>query len=127
MGNPVCDIRNALPRVVGARYAVRVYPGHYFPFSTLDRTVFIFGPGDGSAIVGEEDISTAARIRGSRSWVVLDGLDYAVSVLTGVICEGGTLKVLRGTARGDYNGIQATELQSRARSDAGLMARPGPA
>lgn len=60
--NPVCSIRAAIPLAVGNRYAVRVYPGHYFPFGVSQRTVFIFGPGDGSAVVGEEDISAGARI-----------------------------------------------------------------
>ncbi|HWO22266.1 MAG TPA: hypothetical protein VNO30_26085 [Kofleriaceae bacterium] len=107
-GNPLCDIRDAIPRAIGAQYAIRVYPGHYFPFGATDRTFSVFGPGDGSAVVGEEDITAGARISGARSRVVLDGLDFGVHVLTGVVCDGASLKVLRGSARGDVRGIRAT-------------------
>lgn len=104
---PVCDIRFAIPLAVGARYALRVYPGHYFPFGATSRTVYVFGPGDGSAIVGEEDNLRGASITdGAR--VVLDGLDFGVSVLTGVVCDSSSLKVLRGTLRGDNFGIRST-------------------
>lgn len=105
--NPVCTIGAGISRAFGVRYAVRVYPGHYFPFGVTDRTVYVFGPGDGSAVVGEEDAGAGARI--TRATVVLDGLDFAVHVLTGVVCDRSTLKVLRGSAQGDYYGIRATD------------------
>jgi hypothetical protein len=106
--NPVCEIRDAIPRAIGARYAIRVYPGYYRPFGATDRTFWVFGPGNGTAIVGEEDLTAGARIRaGAR--VVLDGLDFGVHVLTGVVCEGASLKVLRGRVQGDYQGIRATD------------------
>lgn len=104
--NPVCNIGNAIPRVVGSQFAVRVYPGLYFPFAVTSRTVYVFGPGDGSATVGQEDSTTAARITDSH--VVLDGLDFGVHVFTGVICDGSDLKVRHGGAQGDSNGIRAT-------------------
>lgn len=106
--NPVCEIRDAIPRAIGARYAIRVYAGRYRPFSATHRTFYVFGPGDGTVIVGEEDISAGARI-GVGARVVIDGLDFGVAVLTGVVCEGANLKVLRGHVRGDYNGIRATD------------------
>lgn len=107
-GNPVCEINAALDRVDGDRFAVRVYPGRYRPLAAIELTVSVFGPGDGSAVVGEEDLSTGARVRGPDASVVLDGLDFGVHVLTGVICEDASLKVLRGRAEGDINGIRAT-------------------
>jgi hypothetical protein len=106
--NPVCEIREAFPRAFGVKYAVRVYPGNYLQFAVVSRTVFVFGPGDGSAIVGTEDAGAGARvIDGAR--VVLDGLDFGVGVLNAVICQSSNLKVLRSTARGDNNGILATD------------------
>jgi hypothetical protein len=107
-GNPVCEISAALDRVAGDRYTVRVYPGHYYPFAANDLTVSVLGPGDGSAVVGEEDIGVGAGVYGPGASVVFDGLDFRVSVLTGVVCEGASLKVLRGRAEGDINGIRAT-------------------
>lgn len=105
--NPVCDIRFAIPLAFGARYAIRVLPGHYFPFSATSRTVYVFGPADGTAIVGEEDISRGASITGG-SRVVIDGLDFDIGVLNGVICDSSNLKVLRGTLHGDSIGIRST-------------------
>jgi hypothetical protein len=106
--NPVCQINDAFPLASGVRYAVRVYAGHYRPVRVTGRTVFVFGPGDGSAVVGEEDISTGARITGGAN-VVLDGLDFGGHVLAGVVCDGSCLKVLRGTVQGDYDGIRSTD------------------
>lgn len=111
--SPVCEIRDGILRAIGSKYTLRVAPGRYRPFSSTDRTYHVFGPGDGSAIVGEEDLSAGARITGS-SWssqVVIDGLDFGVSVLTGVICNGANLKVLRGAVQGDFDGITATNCQ----------------
>jgi hypothetical protein len=106
--NPLCEISAALARVDGDRYAVRVYPGRYRPFSAIELTASVLGPGDGSAVVGEEDSSAGARVRGPHAAVVLDGLDFGVHVLTGVICEDASLKLVRGRAEGDYHGIRAT-------------------
>lgn len=106
--SPVCDIREAIPLVVDGKDSVRVYPGWYLPFGVRDRTVHVFGPGDGAAVAGKEDLSAAARITGG-SRVVLDGLDFDVAVRDGVICEASDLKVVRGSARGDYGGIRATD------------------
>lgn len=105
--DPVCDIRAALPLEVGTRYAVRARAGRYRPFAVSGRTVYVFGPGDGSAVVGEEDISSAVRVT-SGATAVLDGLDFGVHVLTGVTCVSSTLSVRRGTAQGDYHGIRST-------------------
>lgn len=105
--SPVCDLRTAIPLAVGARFAIRVAPGRYLPFRVDSGTISVFGPGDGSAIVGEEDISRGASINnGSR--VVIDGLDFGVAVLTGVVCDSSNLKLLRGTLRGDNFGIRST-------------------
>jgi hypothetical protein len=71
------------------------------------RTVFLFGPGDGSAVVGEEDISAGARIT-QQARVVLDGLDVGVAVLTGVIVRDSDVQVRNATIRGDYRGITST-------------------
>jgi hypothetical protein len=106
--DPVCEIRDAIPLAFGGRYAIRAHPGQYRPFGSTDRTYHVFGPGDGSAIVGEEDISAGVRVTGSGSRVVLDGLDIGVNVLTGVLCDGASLKVVRGSVRGDYHGLRAT-------------------
>lgn len=105
--NPVCSIRAAIPLAVGNRYAVRVYPGHYFPFGVSQRTVFLFGPGDGSAVVGEEDISAGARIT-RQARVVLDGLDFGVSVLNGLIIQDSDVQVRNATINADYRGITST-------------------
>ena len=106
--SPVCDIRDAIPRAVGSKYAVRVYPGQYNNFAVDHRTLYVFGPGDGSVVVGQEDIGAGVRvINGARA--VLDGLDYGRSVRTGVTCADSDLKVLRGTARGDSMGIRAVD------------------
>jgi hypothetical protein len=108
--NPLCEIRDAIPRAIGARYAIRAYAGHYRPFAATDRTFYVFGPGDGTAVVGEEDLTAGARIRaGAR--VVLDGVDFGVHVLTGVVCEDANLKVLRARVQGDYHGIRATNCE----------------
>jgi hypothetical protein len=77
------------------------------PFGVSARTVRILGPADGSAEVGEEDLSAGARITGGAN-VLIHGLDFGVHVITGVICDGSTLKLLRGSVRGDYHGIRAT-------------------
>jgi hypothetical protein len=61
--------------------------------------------------VGEEDSSAGARITGASSRVVLDGLDFGVHVLAGVICDGASLKVVRGAVQGDVDGIRATNCQ----------------
>ncbi len=106
--NPVCEIRDAIPRAIGARYAIRVHPGYYRPFGTTGRAFWVFGPGDGTAVVGEEDLTTGARI-GVGARVVLDGLDIGVHVLTGVLCEGASLRVLRARVQGDYQGIRAID------------------
>jgi hypothetical protein len=106
--DPVCELRDAIGHVVGTRYAIRVYAGSYRPFAASSRTFSVFGPGDGSVVVGEEDLSTAARVsNGSR--VTLQGLSFGISVLTGVICESATLHVRHGDARGDSTGIRATD------------------
>ena len=105
--DPLCGIRDAIPRAIGVRYAIRVYPGYYFPFFANDRTFSVFGPGDGSAVVGDEDISAGATISGRYSRVVIDGLDFRVGVYTGVVCEGASVKVVRGSVRGDSYGIRA--------------------
>jgi hypothetical protein len=107
--HPVCQIRNAIPLVDGDRDVVRVYPGLYLPFFVEGRTLRVFGPGDGTALVGEEDITTAARIVDSK--IVLDGLDFGVHVLTGVVCQGSSLKLLRGGVEGDYHGLRATDCE----------------
>ncbi len=107
---PVCEIRDAIPRALGARYAIRVHPGLYFPFAASNRTLYVFGPGDGTAVVGEEDVTAGARI-GAGARAVLDGLDFGIHVLTGVACEDATLKVLRGSVRGDFHGIRATRCE----------------
>jgi hypothetical protein len=105
--DPVCSIAAAIPLAIGNRYAVRVYPGQYMPFGVSQRTVSIFGPGDGSAVVGEEDISTGARIT-QQARVVLDGLDVGVAVLTGLIVRDSDVQVRNATIRGDYRGITST-------------------
>ena len=106
--DPDCDINRGINHAVGQKYAVRVYPGHYFPFGVSNRTVFLFGPADGSAVIGEEDLSTGARIRDGSN-VVLDGLDFGVHVITGLICQDSTLKVARATIQGDFNGMRSTD------------------
>lgn len=68
----------------------------------------MFGPGDGSAVVGEEDSSRAVGIA-SGSRVVFDGLDFGNHVLTGITCDSSSLKVLRGTVRGDSVGIRSAD------------------
>lgn len=105
---PVCDFRTAIPLAVGARYAIRVAPGRYFPFGVGSETISVFGPGDGSAVVGEEDNSRAVSIA-SGSRVVFDGLDFGTHVLTGITCDSSSLKVLRGAVSGDSVGIQSTD------------------
>lgn len=105
---PVCDFRTAVPLAVGARYAIRVAPGLYFPFVLGGATISVFGPGDGSAVVGEEDNSRAVGIA-SGSRVVFDGMDFGNAVLTGITCDGSSLKVLHGTVRGDSVGIRSTD------------------
>jgi hypothetical protein len=101
--NPVCEISGAIPFVVANRFAIRVYPGTYRPFGATDRTFFVYGPGDGSAVVGEEDIASGVRLLRSR--VVLDGLDIGVHVLTGVRAEDSDVQVRRAGVRGDSQGI----------------------
>ena len=108
--NPVCNISSGIARAIGSRYAVRVYRGFYFPFGTSGRTVYVFGPGDGTVVAGEEDSSVGAGITGPGS-VVIDGVDIGTNVLTGVRCEGASLKVLRATIQGDYYGIRANNCQ----------------
>lgn len=106
--NPACSIAAAIPHAFGIRYAIRAYAGHYFPFGVADRTVYIFGPGDGSAVVGEEDSSRAVRIeQGAR--VVLDGLDLDVGVLTGVTITDSDVQLHDMTIRGDSRGIASTD------------------
>jgi hypothetical protein len=105
---PVCDFRTAIPLAVGARYAIRVAPGRYFPFGVGSAAIAVFGPGDGSAIVGEEDNSRAVSIA-SGSRVVIDGLDFGNAVLTGMTCDSSSVKVLRATVRGDSVGIRSTD------------------
>jgi hypothetical protein len=108
--HPVCHIRQAILLTSEARDAVRVYPGSYLPFLADGRTARVFGPGDGSVVVGEEDLSTGARItEGSK--VVLDGLDFGIHVLTGLTCQGSSLKVRRATVEGDFHGIRSTDCE----------------
>jgi N-acetylneuraminic acid mutarotase len=105
--NPACSIAFGVPLAVGIRYALRVYPGRYFPFGIANRTVFVFGPRDGSAVVGEEDTSTAFRIeQGAR--VVLDGVDFDNSVGTGLVIEDSDVQVRNATVKGDSRGIRST-------------------
>lgn len=105
--HPVCEIRDAISHVVGIRYAIRVYSGNYVPFIADNRTFYVFGPGDGSAIVGVEDLSAGARIiNGSR--VALEGLSFDTGVLTGVVCDSSTLNVRHSEVHGDSSGIRAT-------------------
>lgn len=106
--DPVCEIQSAIPLSFGVKYALRVYPGRYRPFGVFDRTLYVFGPADGSAYVGEEDNTAAVRVA-DGSTAVLDGLDFSVHVLTAVVCEGSSLKLSRGSALGDYYGIRATD------------------
>lgn len=101
--NPVCEISGAIPLVLAGRFAIRVSPGSYRPFAATDRTLFIYGPGDGSAVVGEEDISAGVRLLRSR--VVLDGVDIGVHVLTGVRAEDSDVQVRRAAVHGDSQGI----------------------
>lgn len=105
---PVCEISAALSRITPGRRAIRVYPGHYFPFAASAITVRVFGPGDGTAIVGEEDIGAGVRVT-SGARVLLDGLTFATSVRTGVLCDTSELKLVRGEARGDNLGISAID------------------
>lgn len=105
--NPACSIAFGVSLARGHRYAVRAYAGRYFPFGILSRTVFIFGPRDGSAVIGEEDTSAALRIRqGAR--VVLDGVDLANSVSTGLVVEDSDVQVRNATVAGDSRGIRST-------------------
>lgn len=104
--NPDCAIDHGISHAVGPKYAVRVYPGRYFPFAVNSVTVYLFGPGDGSAIVGEEDLLAGAGIR-NQSRVVLDGIDFGVHVLTGLSCQDSTLKVARATVAGDFHGMRS--------------------
>ena len=105
--NPACSIAFGVPLAVGNKNAVRVYAGKYFPFRIISRTVFIFGPRDGSAVLGEEDTSAALRVQqGAR--VVLDGVDLANSVSTGLIVEDSDVQVRNATVKGDSRGIRST-------------------
>jgi hypothetical protein len=107
---PVCDVASAIPLVSGSRYAIRVYPGRYFNFGISNRSVRVFGPGDGTAVFGDEDTSTAARISdGAR--VVLDGIDLTGGTQTGVTCSGASLTLVRGSAEGIGPGIRATDCE----------------
>lgn len=105
--NPVCTITAAIARVVGNRFAVRVYPGTYLPFGVSRRTVAVFGPGDGSAVVGEEDLSAGIRIT-QQSRVVVDGLDVGVHVITGVVITDSTVQLRNATIDADNRGILST-------------------
>jgi hypothetical protein len=105
--HPVCEIRDAISHVAGLRYAIRVSSGRYQPFAASSRTFYVFGPGDGSAVVGEEDLSAGARItNGSR--VGIDGLTFDTGVLNGLVCDGSSLNVRHSDVRGDSTGIRAT-------------------
>lgn len=121
--DPACSIAAAIPHAVGIRYAVRAYAGHYFPFGISNRTVFIFGPADGTAVVGEEDSTRAVRIeQGAR--VVLDGLDLDVSVLTGVTIADSDVQLRDMTIRGDSRGIMASNSKlniDRVRASGGFI------
>lgn len=105
---PLCAIRDALPLAVGDRDTIRVYAGWYLPFGISGRTLRVFGPRDGSAEVGEEDIGAAVRITNGAQ-AVLDGLELGVSVRNGVNCMGSRLRVVRGSARGDSSGIVSSD------------------
>jgi hypothetical protein len=66
-----------------------VYPGWYFPFHVVDKSVRIFGPAGegGAAEVSEEDIG-GSSVRGS-STVLLDGLALGRNSRVGLSCTGG--------------------------------------
>ena len=115
--DPACSIIRAIAFAVGDRYAIRVYPGSYFPFRVTQRTVYVFGPGDGSAIVGEEDSSVGIRVDQSAR-AVIDGIDVGGGVLTGATVTDAEAQFRDATIRGDSRGIVSTNsklLVDRAR------------
>ncbi len=101
--NPACNIFRAISLSVGNRYAIRLAPGSYLPFGVSSATVYIFGPGDGSAVIGEEDGVGARILAGSR--VVLDGLRFASSVRTGVSIEDSDVQIHNTTIDADSRAI----------------------
>jgi hypothetical protein len=106
--NPVCQIRDGVELAIGGgKETVRVYPGSYLNFGMSGGTLRVFGPGDGSALAGEEDITAGFRVSdGAR--VVLDGVNLGRSVLTGAVCTDSSLRVVRASITGDNNGIRST-------------------
>ncbi|HEU4733896.1 MAG TPA: kelch repeat-containing protein [Kofleriaceae bacterium] len=72
-----------------------------------DNTVYIFGPGDGSAVVGEEDSLVGIRIQ-QNARVVLDGLDIGVAVGTGVNIRDSDVQLRNLKTVGDNRGIASS-------------------
>jgi hypothetical protein len=85
---PFCAINEAVARADEARFAVRVYPGLYFPFGVAEKQVAVYGsdPGDEPVEVTEEDVSGVQISGGAR--VVLDGLVLGRHSRFGVRCIG---------------------------------------
>lgn len=105
---PFCEPQDAVPRAVGPKFVIRVYPGTYRSILVSDRAVFVFGEQDGSSALGDEDVG-GPRVTGAHGRMVLDGLRI-INFNNVARCDAGAELQLRDIhSNGTLNGVRATD------------------